>query len=70
MDAAELATAVERINRDRSATGVMPPAQARQLDAAVRLRLVDYLQQNSRTSDDDALLERAARLGITGGGRQ
>jgi hypothetical protein len=69
MDRAELNTAIERIGRDRTAPGVMPPPEARQLDEDVRTRLIEYLRRDSRPSDADALLERAARLGMTGGGR-
>jgi hypothetical protein len=44
----------------------MPPADTRQLDPGGRQRLIEYLQRNERTAEDDALLERAAKLGMAG----
>ncbi len=60
----ELAAAIERLNTPRDAPGTMPPPGRRQLDEDGRARLIDYLKRNVRTSDDDALLEHAARLGM------
>ena len=42
----------------------MPPRGRRQLDAEGLSRLIDYLKQNERSSDDDAFLEHAAQVGM------
>ena len=42
----------------------MPPPEARQLDAEARLKLLSYLASDTRSPDDDALLARAAALGM------
>jgi cytochrome c553 len=70
MDRAELDTAIDRIGRDRSAPGVMPPPDARQLDQDVRTQLLDYLRRSAWPNDDIARLDHAARLGMAGGGRR
>jgi hypothetical protein len=67
---AELALAVERIERPRTAPGAMPPPEARQLDPAARARLLDYLRQDPGALQADARLERAAQLGMAGGATQ
>jgi mono/diheme cytochrome c family protein len=64
----ELDLAIERIGLAPGAAGVMPPPEGRQLDAAGRARVISYLRDNQRSSEDDALLTRAATLGMTGGG--
>lgn len=66
MERAELEIAIERLSLSRNETGVMPPPMARELDEAARERLIAYLRRNERSSEDDALLERAARLGMAG----
>jgi hypothetical protein len=64
MSRAELDLAIERIQQPLDATGVMPPPESRQLTDAVRARLVSYLQQGARPSEDDMLLDQAAVLGM------
>lgn len=67
MNQVERDRAIARIEAPRNAPEVMPPRGFRQLDSDGRRRLADYLRSESRSTDDDALLERAARLGMTGG---
>lgn len=67
LDAAEIATAVERIERAPEQAGVMPPPEARQLDAGGRERLLQYLRSDPRAQSPDARLQRAAALGMAGG---
>lgn len=69
MDRAALERAIDRISLAPSAQGVMPPPDARQLDGEARNRLLSYLRAEQRPAEDDALLERAAELGMAGGGR-
>ena len=69
LDRAEIAAAIDRIERPRDAPGAMPPPEARQLTAAVRERLVAYLQDEMRSPSADPRLARAARLGMVGGGQ-
>ena len=45
----------------------MPPPEGRQLDAQGRARLLAYLRSGERSSEDDAKLEHAATVGMTGG---
>lgn len=66
MDLAERELAIERIERSREATGVMPPPNARQLTPEARTKLIAYLRQAVRSPADDALLGRAAELGMAG----
>jgi cytochrome c553 len=68
MDRAALDRAIERIQRDRSAPGAMPPSEARQLDPSAAKRLVAYLRRDPASREPDPRLERAARLGMSGGG--
>lgn len=42
----------------------MPPLESRQLDDAAHSALIAYLRQDVRTEEDDALLKRAAQLGM------
>ncbi len=64
MSRAELDVALARLRLPRTAPNAMPPAGRRQLDADGLTRLVDYLEKDVRSSDDDAFLERAAKLGM------
>jgi hypothetical protein len=63
MSRGELDIAIARLKAEPSA-GVMPPPGERQLDPDARAKLLEYLERNERSSDDDALLGRAARLGM------
>ena len=67
MSRAELDLAIARLKAEPGA-GVMPPPGERQLDPGGRAQLIEYLERNVRSSDDDALLGRAARLGMINGG--
>jgi mono/diheme cytochrome c family protein len=69
LDAEEIARAVERIERPSSAPGTMPPPEARQLDAAGRARLLDYLRQ-PQAREPDWSLQHAAREGMAGGSKR
>jgi hypothetical protein len=62
----ELDLAIARLKAEPGA-GVMPPPGERQLDPNARAQLIEYLERNVRSSDDDALLGRAARLGMIAG---
>jgi hypothetical protein len=44
----------------------MPPPGRRQIPDNDRAALVAYLRAQQRPADDDALLERAAKLGMSG----
>jgi hypothetical protein len=66
MSRAELDVAIARLKAEPDA-GVMPPPGERQLDPNARAQLIEYLGRNVRSSDDDALLGRAARLGMMKG---
>jgi hypothetical protein len=68
LERAELDVAIDRISRPRNAPGVMPPPEARQFAPGVRERLLEYLRTDLNSSPIDPLLERAATLGMTGGG--
>lgn len=67
LDAAEIATAIERIERGPSESGVMPPPEARQLDSEGREKLLSYLRSAPQTQSPDPHLQRAAELGMAGG---
>jgi hypothetical protein len=67
MSRAELDLAIARLKANPN-EGAMPPPGERQLDPNARAQLIDYLERNARSSDDDALLGRAARLGMMTGG--
>jgi hypothetical protein len=67
MSRAELDLAVQRLMEPSTSQYVMPPIVTRQLDDSGRKNLISYLQQDLRSSDDDALLDRAAQLGMAGG---
>jgi cytochrome c553 len=62
----ERAVAVSRLTRPRGTAGAMPPADARQLDSDALAALQAYLEQDSRTDEDDELLEHAAQRGMAG----
>lgn len=64
LDPSERARAIDRIQRPAEAAGSMPPPDTRQLDAEARKKLVEYLASDTRSPDDDALLARAAALGM------
>lgn len=66
MTRAELDLALARIELPRDQPGAMPPPGFRQLTNEVRSRLTAYLRDNVRSSDDDVLLQRAARIGMMG----
>jgi hypothetical protein len=67
MARAELDVAIERLQAARDVPGAMPPPGRRELDDEGRRRLIDYLKKDVRSTDDDALLDRAAQLGMAGG---
>jgi hypothetical protein len=62
--ALERAAAVARLAAVRGSPGAMPPRGARQLAADAITRLSAYLMQDTRSADDDALLDHAAQLGM------
>ena len=66
-DPAEIAVAIERLERSATDPGVMPPAEARQLDPRVRQTLLEYLRSDPLSGTPDPRLERAAELGMSGG---
>jgi hypothetical protein len=66
LDRAELAAAAERIARAPADTGAMPPRDVRQVDPAMRQRLIDYLQAGDFSKDDVQMLEHAAQVGMAG----
>jgi hypothetical protein len=70
LSAKELALAVERIERDRDASGAMPPSEARQLNPRARARLLDFLRDAARTQQPDPRLVHAAEMGMLGGARE
>jgi hypothetical protein len=67
MDSAEIALAITRLNLDRSAPLAMPPVEARELGAAERDRLLNYLGGGQFPASDEAVLARAAALGMAAG---
>jgi hypothetical protein len=62
----ELDVAIARIQAPRDARGAMPPPGHRQLDPQSVPQLLEYLRSRERPAQDDALLQRAASLGMTG----
>jgi mono/diheme cytochrome c family protein len=70
LDSAEIARAVERVERAPGSRGAMPPQDARQLDAAARARLLEFLREDPLQLPPDLKLQRAARIGMTGGGER
>jgi hypothetical protein len=65
LDRPELDLAIGRLKAPRGSAGAMPPLASRQLDPGVLGVLTDYLKQDDRSAEDDAMLERAARLGMS-----
>ena len=70
LDRAELASAAERIGRASVEPGAMPPPDARQLDPAMRQRLIDYLEASDFSKADLEMLAHAAQAGMAGDARQ
>jgi hypothetical protein len=67
MDRAEFDLAIGRAQASRDSGSAMPPLVSRQPDPGALGALIDYLKQDVRSAEDDAMLERAARLGLVGG---
>jgi len=65
-DHAELASAADRIARASVESGAMPPTDVRQLDPAMRQRLIDYLEAGDFSKADLDMLAHAARAGMAG----
>jgi mono/diheme cytochrome c family protein len=63
---AELDNAIARLRLPRGSALAMPPKEGRQLDSDALKQLIAYLQQRTRPSADDALLEHAAQRGMAG----
>lgn len=61
---AERELAVVRLQANPASSEVMPPHETRQLAAGARDALIVYLRSDTRPAADDALLARAARLGM------
>jgi len=66
-DPGEIAIAIDRLERSASEPGVMPPAEARQLDPQTRERLLEYLRDDPLSKEPDPRLEHAAEIGMNGG---
>jgi hypothetical protein len=66
LDPSELASAADRIGRAGAVAGAMPPPDARQLDPAMRQRLIDYLGAADFSKADLAMLAHAAEAGMAG----
>jgi hypothetical protein len=64
MSREELDVAIGRLTLPALSAGVMPPPEVRQLDAAGRTRLVEYLKQASRPAADETQLDAASRVGM------
>ena len=67
MSREELELAIARIELPAGAEGVMPPKEARKIAPEARQPLIEFLRQQTRSAADDALLKRAAMLGMAGG---
>lgn len=67
LDRAEIALAIERIERAPGSAGVMPPPEARQLDKQTREQLLDYLRNDPLSLAPDKHVQRAAVIGMAGG---
>jgi len=67
LDTAEIAIAIARIELEPGQPGVMPPPEARQLDPAARVRLLEYLRADPLASAPDRRLQDAASMGFAGG---
>lgn len=68
MSREELDLAIARIELPADSDVAMPPHGMRQLDPDGKQRLLAYLKEDTRSAEDDALLESAAKLGMAGGG--
>jgi mono/diheme cytochrome c family protein len=66
MSREEIDLAIARLQTPRDAFIAMPPLGRRQITPDKLGQLIAYLKQEKRTADDDALLERAATLGMAG----
>jgi hypothetical protein len=69
LDHAELEIALDRLTLPDGDPRKMPPAESRQLDSVGRDRLVDYLTRAEFPAPDQAMLTRAAMLGMVGNSR-
>jgi mono/diheme cytochrome c family protein len=69
MSRSELDLAIERLKAEPGAEGAMPPLGRRRLEQQARAELIAYLESNVRSNEDDALLGRAAQIGMMGGGK-
>ncbi len=69
LDAAEVAAAVDRLRRSADDPAVMPPSTARQLDSAIRNRVIEYLQAGNFSQEDLDTLLHAAAAGMAGNAR-
>ena len=68
MDARQLDLAIERMQRGPGQPGVMPPPEARQLDAGGKLRLIEFLRgEDARSGEPIPALVHAAQVGMAGG---
>jgi len=65
---AQIDLAIARIELPSSTPGVMPPPEARQLAPEARRELLEYLRRDLDPEAIDPMLERAATLGMSGGG--
>jgi mono/diheme cytochrome c family protein len=65
LDRSELDAAIARLRLPASSRSLMPPKEARQLDTRQRAELIDYLERDERSPEDDAFLEHAAQSGMT-----
>jgi mono/diheme cytochrome c family protein len=66
MSRQEIDLAIARLQTPRDALIAMPPRGRRQIGPDDLTKLITYLQAQKRTAEDDALLERAATLGMAG----
>jgi len=69
LNAAEIALAIARIELPGGQPGVMPPPEARQIEPGARAALLAYLRAYRPGEQSDERLQRAAALGMAGGGR-
>jgi hypothetical protein len=62
----EIAVAVARLKEPRDSILAMPPRGRRQIDAKGIEQLITYLEGESRSAEDDTLLDNAAKAGMAG----
>lgn len=67
MDRAAVAIAIARMEQPPGTLGVMPPRGRRAIADGQLVPLIDYLKQEKRSEEDDAMLEHAAQIGMSGG---